>query len=412
MTAGTIALVPGTTTNEYEVLGSHTYADSGETTGTGDVGHYAIQVFIVDTGGSRLTVDNTADVADNSIVLTGSLNPASDSGLSTGTPDITDVTQPDFTGKSEPLSTVTLSATLLPSGTPFIIGQVEAGSDGSWDIKSDVVLAEGHYSITATAIDQFGETVVTVPPSPVVITSNLSIYTTGPVITGMFFNRLNGQVDFTIQDPVDPDGSAPAGVWVNTLLDSSNYLLTKVHPQKNFPGKYYVSNVTAVPDPTVPFAYDVAVTFRAGETIRGGYYLFTIRDSSNGDSSVQDLAENHLDGVFYGSFPSGNGINGSDFVAELQAYHNKVFAPQTVIGTSSAANGGDGGARVNPIHSGVFVPAIPRGDAPIFSTTTSAVTAAKKAKGQAVIKIKHEATSLTHHAKVVLSSNHPKGPGK
>ena len=78
---------------------------------------------------------------------------------------------------------------------------------------------------------------------------------------------------------------------------------------------------------------------------------------------MQDLAENHLDGEFYGSFPSGNGINGSDFVAELQAYHNKVFAPQTIIGTANAANGGVGGARVNPVHSGVFVPAIPRGDA-------------------------------------------------
>ncbi len=416
MTAGTVSQ-PGGVGTAYLVSGSHTYADSGVTTGTGNSGTYAIQVFVTDDGGSRLTVDNTATVADNSITLTGVLNPATDSGLSTGTPDVTNVKQPDFFGTSEPLSSVTLSATLLPSGTPFIIGQVESGSDGSWNIQSDIPLADGHYSITATAIDQFGETIVTTPPSPVVITSNLLIDTTGPVVTGMFFNRLNGQVDFTIQDPVNANGSAPSGVWVNTLLDSSNYLLTKVHPQKNFPGKYYVSNVTATPDPSIPFAYDVAVTFRAGETIRGGYYLFTIRDSSNGDSSVQDLAENHLDGVFYGSFPSGNGINGSDFVAELQAYHDKVFAPQTIIGTASAANGGNGGARVNPIHSGVFMPAIPRGDAPIFSSTTSAVTAAKKGKGQIVVKakhgvslVKHHATSAMKHTKVVLSNNHPKGP--
>ncbi len=134
-------------------------------------------------GGSILTVDNTANVADNSIVLTGQLNPASDSGLSTGTVDTTNVTQPNFFGKSEPLSTVTLSATLLPSGTRFIIGQVEAGSDGSWSITSDVPLADGHYNITATAVDQFGETTVTNPASPVAITSNLLIDTTGPVIT-------------------------------------------------------------------------------------------------------------------------------------------------------------------------------------------------------------------------------------
>ena len=226
-------------------------------------------------------MDNTANVADNPIVLTGELNPKSDSGLSTGTIDTTNVTQPDFFGTSEPLSTVTLSAALLPAGTPFIIGQVEAGSDGSWNIKSDVPLADGHYTITATAVDQFGKTTTT---TPTVITSNLLIDTVGPVIDGMFFNRLNGQVDYIIKDPVDPDGSAPSGVWVNTLLDSSNYLLTKVHANKAYPGKWVVTDVTATPDPTIPYAYDVAVTFNGGAIFKGGFYLFTIRDSSNGNT--------------------------------------------------------------------------------------------------------------------------------
>ena len=145
---------------------------------------------------------------------------------------------------------------------------------------------------------------------------------------------MNGQVDFSIQDPSPASGS-PSGVWVNTLLDSSNYLLTKVHANKAYPGKWIVTNVTATPGAAAG-SYDVAVTFNSGKPIRGGFYLFTIRDSSNGNSSVQDNAENHLDGVFYGTFPSGNGINGSDFVAELDAYHDKVFAPQTIVGTSSA----------------------------------------------------------------------------
>jgi hypothetical protein len=413
LTAGTVTQ-PGGVGTAFIIIGHHTYAASGVTTGTGTSGTYPIQVFVVDTGGSRLTVDNTATVADVSIPLSGQLNPVSDSGLSTGTPNTTNVVQPDFSGKSAPLSTVTLSATLqAPGGTPFVIGQVEAGSDGSWNIQSDIPLADGHYTITATAIDQFGETTVTIPASPVVINPNLLIDTQGPIVTGLFFNRLNGQVDYTIQDP----GPAPSGIWVNTLLDSSNYLFTKVHPQKDFPGKWIVTNVTATPDPSLPNAFDVAVTINAGHVIRGGFYLFTIRDSSNGNSSVQDLAENHLDGVFYGGFPSGNGINGSDFVAELQAYHFKVFAPQTIIGTSSAANGGMGGARVNPVHSGVFVPVIPRGGAPIFSTPTSPIAPlARRAKDKIAVKAKDRASLLAHekseqkHAKVVLSNNHPKGP--
>ena len=278
-------------------------------------------------------------------------------------------------------------------------------------------LADGHYLITATAVDQFG---ITTTPTAAVITSNLLIDTTGPVIAGVFFNRLNGQVDYIIKDPVPASGGAPSGVWVNTLLDSSNYLLTKVHAGKAYPGKWVVTNVTATPDPTIPFAYDVAVTFNGGATIKGGYYLFTIRDSSNGDSSVQDLAENHLDGVFYGSFPSGNGINGSDFVAELQAEHNKVFAPQTIIGTSNAQNGGVGGLPVAPIHSGIWVPAIPVGGSPIFSTSTSSSNGAdppaKKVKGSGVVKPKHVVrviapkTSHTVKASLVKNNNHPKGP--
>src|SRR5208282_1511538 len=214
------------------------------------------------------------------------------------------------------------------------------------------------------------------------------------------FDRLHGQVDYTIQDPLP--GS---GVWVNSLLDSSNYLLTKVHANKAYPGKWVVTDVTATPDPTIPFAYDVAVTFNSGAILKGGFYLFTIRDSSNGNSSVQDLAENHLDGVFYGSFPSGNGINGSDFVAELQGYHNKIFAPQTIIGTAFAGNAGVGGPPVAPVHSGIFVPILPRGASPIFSTSTSPSNGAdppatKKGKAHIVVKTKHgQSLESSTHAK-------------
>src|SRR5207248_165677 len=111
--------------------------------------------------------------------------------------------------------------------------------------------------ITATAIDQFG---ITTTASPTVITSDLLIDTKGPVIDGLFFNRLNGQVDYIIKDP----GATPSGVWLPSILDSANYQLTKVHANKAFPGKWIVTNVTAAPDPTIANAYDVAVTFNGG----------------------------------------------------------------------------------------------------------------------------------------------------
>ena len=378
-TTGTIVKLFGG--SSLEVTGSHTYAASGVNGGTG---HYPIQVFVQDAGGSRLTLTNTANVADIPIVLTGILNPGSGSGVSNND-HITNVTQPDFFGSSQPFSNVSLFATAVGGGISLPIGTVQAGSDGSWNIVSTVALADGHYSITATAIDQFHETTTT---APTVITANLQIDTAGPVITGAFFNRLNGEVDYSIADPA----GAPSGVLLSTLLDSSNYLLTKVHANKAYPGKWIVTDVTETAGP-VAGSYDVAVVFNSGKQIKGGFYLFTIRDSTNGSSSVQDIAGNHLDGHFYGTFPSGNGINGSDFVAMLSGFHNKIFLPQTIIGTANNANGGAGGAPVGAVHSGDFSPVVPVGGGSVFGTDPkhlkgTNVKTAKKTIKQA-IKVKH-----------------------
>ena len=383
-TAGTIVKLLGG--SSIEVTGSHTYAASGVNSATngGLPGHYNIQVFVQDVGGSRLTITNTANVADIPIVLTGILNPASDSGAS-NSDDITNVTQPDFFGTSQPLSDVSLFATPVGGGISLPIGTVEAGSDGSWNIASTVALADGHYSITATAIDQFHETTTV---APVVITANLQIDTVGPVITGAFFNRLNGEVDYSISDPA----GAPSGVLLSTLLDSSNYLLTKVHANKAFPGKWIVTDVAETAGP-VAGSYDVAVVFNSGRQIRGGFYLFTIRDSSNGNSSVQDIAGNHLDGHFYGTFPSGNGVNGSDFVAELDGYHNKIFVPQTIIGTANNANGGHGGPPIGAVHSDHFLPIVPVGGGSVFGSDPKHLKGTKtktaKRETKQVVKVKH-----------------------
>jgi hypothetical protein len=402
--AGTVSQ-PGLVGTDFIVSGRHTYADSGV---NGGAGSYPITIYVLDDDGNRVTLSNTANVLDVAINLTGGLNPASDSGLSTKTPNVTNVTQPNFSGTSEPFSHISLFATAA-GGSPVAIGQVQAGSDGSWSITSSAVLADGTYNITATATDQFG---VTKTAAPVTIDSGLVIDTVAPVITSVFFNRLNGEVDYVIEDP------APAsGVYLAGLLDSSNYLFTKVHPGKAFPGKWIVTNITTAPGAT-PNSVDVAVQFNGGAIIPGGFYLFTIRDSSNGNSSVQDLAENHLDGVFYGSFPSGNGVNGSDFVAMLSGFHNRIFAPQTIIGTANAGNGGAGGLPVGAVHSGVWTPAVPVGGGSVFGGDpinlhnhqhhAAKGHKAAKAKTHVVVQGHHAAAQAKH--KLVTSGSHPKGP--
>jgi len=418
--AGTIVRDAG---NVFHVTGSHTYAEEGMemitteiTSGGGSSGGATATTTVLDAplyGSAGNEITGIAGKSTGTVLLGAftDANPFAAVADYTTPPGAVVVNWGDGTADSTLAGgTVTLIPIGMPAGVVWTITAAHTYVD------------EGTYAYTVTVTDRGGaETIVDgsaiiahAPPLP------------GPVIDGLYFNRLNGQVDFIIKDPVPAAGVAPPGVSVNTLRDSSNYLLTTVHANKAYPGKWVVTKVTDVKDPKIPYAYDVAVTFNGGAIIPGGFYLFTIRDSSNGNSSVQDLDGNHLDGVFYGTFPSGNGKSGSDFVAELEAYHNKVFAPQTIIGTSSAANGGNGGLPVAPVHSGMWVPAVPMGGPPIFSTPTSpsnggdppAATGhtTKKPKGQIVVKAKHSPDTLlsksTERAKpkVVVSNNHPEGP--
>ena len=100
---GTIGAGPtGSPVGTYTVSGAHTYAQKGA---------YPIQVLIVDTGGSRLTVSNSAIVTALPLSVAGGIDPSSDSGLSTGHPNITNVVQPTFTGTV--VSTI-LAGTTVP----------------------------------------------------------------------------------------------------------------------------------------------------------------------------------------------------------------------------------------------------------------------------------------------------------
>jgi Bacterial Ig-like domain len=397
----------------FEVLGSHTYTDVTPQ-GTPD----PLSVIITTLGGTTTTltsppgggvtvVDGGGSDGPDGGTLTGQLNPASDSGLSTDTPNLTNVAQPTFSGTSAVFAQVSLFATPTSGGTPIAIGTVTAGANGSWSLTSGVALADGGYNITATALSQSGGST----QGPVTIDSNLVIDTAGPVITSVFFNRLNGEVDYVIQDP-----SPGAGLDIATLLDSSNYLLTKVLANKAYPGKWIVTNITATPG-SAPNSEDVAVQFNGGAEIRGGYYLFTILASSNGNPGVQDLAENELDGAFYGTFPSGSGKSGTDFVAELSGYGMKIFAPQTVIGTASAANGGAGSSQ-----DGDWTPVVPRGGGSIFGADPTNLHNQHAAKARKTARTAEAHQAAKPSSRVVVQGQsmakepklvtgiHPKGP--
>ena len=310
-----IVTQPGGAGTAFVILGAHIYADSGVKFG---IGHYPITISVVDDGGSQTTISNTANVTDNPIVLNGKLDPKSDSGIS-NSDAITNVNRPNFFGKSEPFSNVLLSVTPIGGGTA-ITTSTEAGSDGSWDIVSNL-LPDGAYVVTVTAVDQFNQTA----GGPVALVPNLVIDTVGPKVTNVYLDRTNRTVDLMFQD----EGS---GLNFASIQDASNYSLTKHHTQA---GAFLV---TALPTQGSVGSAPVGVqaVINLGQRLRGGFYTFEIFAASVlKTSGVQDVAGNALDGEFYGYFPSGNNVNGGDFVARLDAVHHFVLPPITTVGTAS-----------------------------------------------------------------------------
>ena len=352
---------PGTIVSNGSVLdvtGSHVYAESGT---------YDIRVVVGIPGNPNLVSSTFATtVADVPIVLTGDLDPASDSGVSSRD-HITNVVQPNFVGTSEAGSVVQLFDQQA-GNAPLLIGQTTADASGAWAITSNIPLPDGTNNILATAVDKNGVTRATTTLTPVVIATH------GPKVASIFFDRLRGQIDISYQGNV-------AGVLDSTVIDASNYFFNKVLLASQGGFLYKVTGVSVAPGGNAT-TENVVVTINGGHPIRGGFYDFVIHSAGTGGlvSGVQDIAGNALDGEFYGYFPSGNNVPGGDFHARLVAIHNKIFPFETLVGRST--------------------PVIPAG------TTPGTVYIPSQVPGKS-LKVAHQTSSHVEHTKMVVAHTHP-----
>jgi hypothetical protein len=314
----------------YVVSGMHTYATSGVNGGTG---HYPIAVHVTDAlpvgiatsiTPSKLTITNVANVTDNPIVTTGILDPSDDNGTS-NTDLITNVSQPNFYGTvyatlpdgsqvAEPYAHVELYGNGVP------VGFTQANSDGTWSITSNN-LAQGTYTITTSTIDQFHQT----ENSNQILVQHLVVDTTGPVITSLRFNRFNATLTVTFQDN-------QSGMDLPSLTSSALYhisaspLSSKVHvPRLVLPTSILYTPGASPTDPVT-----VHVVFKNGHTFRVGRYEVLI-SSGTGDTGIQDVAGNALDGNFYGTFTTGDGLPGGNFIAAISTFH-RVALPFVAMG--------------------------------------------------------------------------------
>jgi hypothetical protein len=320
------AIISAGSPGVYYVLGSHLYPSAGT---NGGAGQFTINTTIVEDGGGVLQVTNIANVNDVPITLTGFINQATvvnegPAGV------IVSGNQPSFYGTLSASPEVDAAgghvfvyAYPVGGGAPILMGQTQAGSDGSWSITS-IALPDGTYNVVAFASDAQGQTTTQATILPSGFEGPLVIDTHGPkVLDASFANRVGGEVNVTFSD-------VGGLLDLRTVQDAASYMLTKAGTNKHF-----LVNVISQSVNSATATDTVTLLINDGRQLRGGNYTFTVLAGHHG-TGIRDLAGNPLDGVFYGFFPSGNNRSGgSNFVALLNAVHHVIFAPGTVVGHAS-----------------------------------------------------------------------------
>ena len=286
----------------FTVSGTHVYPAPGT---------FPINVVVVGDG-QQLTVSTLAMIT--ATALTGGLSPQSDTGVS-DTDGITSDITPTFVGTTAPGTTVEIFAT--PSGSTVLPGtQIAIGaanSAGAWTATVSTPLHDGSYTITAESVSSSGTVLNTASLGTVVID------TVGPVITAMTFDRFTDTVTVTYQDNL-------SGLDLASIGNGAYYHLSAqpLAPNVPVPKLLLPTAITITPVTTATKPEDiVTVVFNHGHSVRGGRYLIVI-DSGTGNAGVQDIAGDALDGNFYGTFPTGDGLPGGNFAAATATFHNNI----------------------------------------------------------------------------------------
>ena len=354
-------------------------------------GFYPVTILIGTTGQPNLAVfSHLIDVTAAPIAITGVLNPASDSGIS-NSDAITNVTTPNFFGTTAPGALVGLYATstAAPQLGQVQIGLVFADASGHWSVNS-TPLVDGNYVINAYATDRFGVSTAATVIEPA--SHPLVIDTLGPKIVGFAVtDTLTGQFQAAFLDE-------RSGLVAGQLVDGNNYTVTRPFPAARPFQNFLVSTLSATPQagPTAPITVTGSVFNGHYLVLRGGLFVFNI--SSAG---ITDVAGNHLDGEFYGRFPTGNNAPGGDFAARVLI---RGYKPSGPLPLTTANPGQPGFATISPT---VLAPRLARNQQNAPPKALVGTQQSRRAAATTTAHVKRVA-AVTVHPKVAVTVQHPK----
>lgn len=374
------ASVPGASAFSVSTSG-HDYATAGSYTLT--VAIRDAQGVVVGSGSATVAINDpptpTPTPSPAPSFAWGRLSPQSDSGVS-NSDGITNVTTPTFVGGATPGAVIVVYA--APTGStaaPVPIASGVANSAGAW--SATVVgapLAQGSYQVSAAASNSGGT--VTMGLGTVVID------TTAPVITNIVFNRLRGELDVYFQDNL-------GGMFLPALSNGASYQLSARPLNSSIPvRKMIVPTSVTVIDGATPTSVDEAVVeFNHGKRLNPGHYTVQVLAAG-----MFDVAGNPLAGRFYGSYPSGNGAPGTNYVAQFTA-----FPARTLAAFPFQA----GYARPKTPASGSTIPKVRVADAAVARTQVRSLA---RQAGAWSDHAKHDPASLIDQAIASLDGIHPK----
>jgi len=260
-------------------------------------GSYKIQAQAYDWSGhsvSALTTITPELVVHRPLILTGQLDPASDSGVS-NFDAVTNVVRPNFFGlASEAGATVSLYATPW-GGSPILIGQATAAApNGAWSITSNIALADGGYVIQAQAYNAWGDSTSALTT----IAPNLVIDTVGPRINDARIAYFNGRALVVFEDFGGPS-NAGTGLDQSTLMDPNNYQFSIFRPRMRGPriAPRWLATAIQVQPGTSFGGQRATVQINNGRPIPPGRFLLGVSPAApENPSGVRDVAGNALEG--------------------------------------------------------------------------------------------------------------------
>ncbi|MHB1562124.1 MAG: Ig-like domain-containing protein, partial [Isosphaeraceae bacterium] len=302
------ASVSGATAFAVSTSG-HSYATPGSYTLT--VAIRDAQGVIVGTGTATVAInDPPAPTPTPAPVLTwGRLSPQSDSGVN-NSDGITNVTTPTFVGGATPGAVIEVYAT--PTGStasPVPIASGVANNAGLW--SATVVgspMAQGSFQISARATTSGGT-----------VSSGLGtvvIDTTAPVITNIVFNRRQGELDVYFRDNL-------SGMFLPAISNGASYQVSARPLNDWIPVRRVIvpTSVSVIAGATPSSVDEAVVVLNHGKRLNPGHY--TVQVAAGG---MFDVAGNLLGGRFYGSYPTGNGVAGTNYVAQFTAFPARTLA--------------------------------------------------------------------------------------